>query len=229
MEKILDKIQKLLNLAGSSNEHEAALAMQRAQKLMAEHDISVIDLDLAKISSQDCDCVINTKSQHRWASALAGVVCKAFGVTAINKNTPAEFYQPSKTVISFNGIKHKVVVAAYCYEVLSTAIKQARKDFNKTLPSSSTKWKLSDAFCEGWVFGIIKKVEAISISDEESALVKEYINRDIGGTKESSGFKPKKISREEFEASNLGRQASKDVNLNHGVGGSVAPVQHLLN
>ncbi|NUW28949.1 DUF2786 domain-containing protein [Aliarcobacter butzleri] len=39
-EKIKEKIEKLLNLSMSDNEHEAALALDRALKLMNEHNIT---------------------------------------------------------------------------------------------------------------------------------------------------------------------------------------------
>ena len=39
-EKIKDKIEKLLNLSMSDNEHEASLALERALKLMSEHNIT---------------------------------------------------------------------------------------------------------------------------------------------------------------------------------------------
>ena len=41
MDKIIDKIRKLMALAGSPNEHEALLAMEKAQQLIAEHKIAM--------------------------------------------------------------------------------------------------------------------------------------------------------------------------------------------
>lgn len=41
MDKIIDKIRKLMALAGSPNEHEALLAMEKAQSLIAEHKIAM--------------------------------------------------------------------------------------------------------------------------------------------------------------------------------------------
>ena len=39
--KIIERIQKLLALSGSSNEHEAASALAKAQALLAEHNLSL--------------------------------------------------------------------------------------------------------------------------------------------------------------------------------------------
>lgn len=43
-EKLIDKIRKLLALAGSANVHEAALAAEKAQRLMDAHALSAEDL-----------------------------------------------------------------------------------------------------------------------------------------------------------------------------------------
>jgi len=42
IDRILDRIRKLLALAGSANEHEAALAMRKAHELMLRHNIEEI-------------------------------------------------------------------------------------------------------------------------------------------------------------------------------------------
>jgi hypothetical protein len=52
MEKIIIKIQKLLALAGSPNEHEAALALSKAQALMEEHNISMEDISAKTETSE---------------------------------------------------------------------------------------------------------------------------------------------------------------------------------
>ena len=48
-EKLLEKLKKLLALAKSDNPHEAALALQRAQKLMQAYNITQADLALSDI------------------------------------------------------------------------------------------------------------------------------------------------------------------------------------
>jgi hypothetical protein len=44
-EKILDKIQKLLNLSKSPNEFEAKLAMEKAQELLFRHNLSISQVE----------------------------------------------------------------------------------------------------------------------------------------------------------------------------------------
>lgn len=45
MEKIIERVRKLLALATSSNEHEAALAAAHAQRLLAEHNLAMADIE----------------------------------------------------------------------------------------------------------------------------------------------------------------------------------------
>lgn len=44
-EKIVDKIRKLLALSTSSNEHEAALALENANKLLLKYNLEMSDID----------------------------------------------------------------------------------------------------------------------------------------------------------------------------------------
>lgn len=50
--RILDKLKKLLALSKSDNPHEAALALQRAQKLMGAYGISQSELELADFGEE---------------------------------------------------------------------------------------------------------------------------------------------------------------------------------
>ena len=49
-EKYLAKIKKLLALGQSTNSHEAALAVARARKLMAEYHVTELDVGISDIS-----------------------------------------------------------------------------------------------------------------------------------------------------------------------------------
>ena len=100
-DKILDKIKKCLALSSSSNEHEAAIALRQAQKLMELHGISDIDVKAAqaqeKLSTEeiskflytagqpDPELLIRTSGEQRlggfllWQSALSEFYfCEAY-------------------------------------------------------------------------------------------------------------------------------------------------------
>ena len=76
---IIEKIRKLLALANSSNEHEAALAAAHAQRLLSEHNLAMADVE-AKHRPQSADKVETTvaKTLPKWVRNLSGGVCSAF-------------------------------------------------------------------------------------------------------------------------------------------------------
>lgn len=82
MGRIIAKLQKLLALAGSDNEHEAALAMARAEALMREHNLSLADVDPdgtgATIADVQIEPTGSATTYPLWESDLASVVAWAF-------------------------------------------------------------------------------------------------------------------------------------------------------
>jgi len=85
-EGILDRVAKLLSLGNSDNEHESALAIARAQALMAEHDITeamVAESETDEETELDEDIVDAsspiTAARARWRGQLAQAIAKANG------------------------------------------------------------------------------------------------------------------------------------------------------
>ncbi len=80
--KIADKIQKLLNLAESSNEHEAALAADKAAQLLAEHNLSQSDVTRTTNMSTDEEIGLNddnfTNSTDLWVRYLWQATAKLY-------------------------------------------------------------------------------------------------------------------------------------------------------
>ena len=72
--KIVDKIQKLLALTESSNEHEAALAAEKAHELLAEHNLSMAQVESAgkkeKLNDQVGHTSATSKLGARWVRNL---------------------------------------------------------------------------------------------------------------------------------------------------------------
>jgi hypothetical protein len=86
LEKVLDRIRKLLNLAkGGATPEEAATAVAHAQKLMDEHHIEEAQL-LAKepstpqeeVEKAPLDEAAKTEWWNEWERVLAGVVARSF-------------------------------------------------------------------------------------------------------------------------------------------------------
>jgi hypothetical protein len=180
-DKIFRKLEKLLNLSKSSNEYEAALALQRAQKLMQEHNIDVKSIAMSKMGEHTTDQVVKAQYVEAWVNNLAWLVATTFGVKWFKTYTPSrEYNKNGKSTITFYGNKQRAELAIYCYEVLSKQILKARREYTKTLPSYlKDKWKWSDSFCLGWVQAVESKVKALSIDEEEELLIEEYKTKNL--------------------------------------------------
>lgn len=84
-QKLLETLQKLLALSASSNEHEAALALEKAQALLNENSLTVQDVEVdgagADIISQEIWGL--TKSRQKWEAILGASIADAFDGRAI--------------------------------------------------------------------------------------------------------------------------------------------------
>ncbi|UTJ05416.1 DUF2786 domain-containing protein [Arcobacter roscoffensis] len=76
-EKIKDKIEKLLNLSMSDNEHEAKLALERALKLMNEHNITKDEVYRQNFVSKEFD--MNYKRLPDWVVTLYDLMTTVSG------------------------------------------------------------------------------------------------------------------------------------------------------
>jgi hypothetical protein len=86
MDKVIDRIRKLLALAKSANEHEAAAAAARAAELMAEHELSEATIRATggaaaeQIVEAPVDGTSVESRKCAWKLAIAHGAAAAFGV-----------------------------------------------------------------------------------------------------------------------------------------------------
>jgi hypothetical protein len=75
-QKLLEKIRKLLALARDpSNEHEAALAAAKARELLAEHNLTLKDVEIGSIPSGERRVDMGGRVE-RWIRVLARATVK---------------------------------------------------------------------------------------------------------------------------------------------------------
>jgi hypothetical protein len=115
--KILSRVEKLLALAGSDNEHEAALAMQRAGELLSRHNLAMPTAaknDYLHIS-------LNTGKQRMpgHLRSIGSLLMEYFFVEIVFSS----IYDPEKDVslrtIELFGRPENVAVAEHCYFFLT--------------------------------------------------------------------------------------------------------------
>ena len=114
--KIITRINKLLSLAGSDNEHEAALAMQRATELLHRHN-----LDSAAMHQSDCIRLI-IKTRRKQLPTYRRTICTILNNYFYVRVIYSTLYDPdsnnSYKTIELLGRAENVPVAEHCYHFL---------------------------------------------------------------------------------------------------------------
>lgn len=81
-DKMIAKVQKLLALSQSSNEHEAAAAMERAEAMLREYDLSMSEVEANEQLDQgvveEKYRVPNLKMKYVWVAVLARAAARLF-------------------------------------------------------------------------------------------------------------------------------------------------------
>jgi hypothetical protein len=114
---VIEKIKKLLALAASCNEHEAALAATHAQRLLAAHNLAMADIEAAhKPDTADRVETAAAKSLPKWVRHLSAAVSSAFDCQAI--------HHPANGKLTFIGVGVDVQVAAYTFTYLERTVRK---------------------------------------------------------------------------------------------------------
>jgi hypothetical protein len=230
IEKIKGKIKKLLALSKSPNAHEAALALEMAQKLMAECGVKLNEVGEFEITEEKID---GNGGVHppQYEIYLAGKIAAAFGcrlaygVTRhISKSFYGNYYDDPKYGHIFVGLEHRVKIASFIAGVLLRKLKKARNEYMKKLNRvrlRAHKIKRADSFCLGWAFTVASKLHVFTNTPDEQLSIDSYV-ADLDW-----GDDLKTLNRKEVKSSGVndfsnGRRAARDVQIRHGVEGKEA-------
>jgi len=121
---ILDKLEKLLRLAGSSNEHEAALAMAKAMELADKH---AIDLGRVAKHAGAAKFVLESLQEGRKLSLevnLAGCLCAEFFHVEFIVGRICDGLR-STVQIKFFGEEQHIAIARYVHAFLVRAARDS--------------------------------------------------------------------------------------------------------
>ncbi|MCX2788370.1 DUF2786 domain-containing protein [Vibrio sp. Sgm 5] len=219
--KDIDRIKKLLRLAKSSNEHEAAAAMSRAQSLMKQHRLNSNSPELSDICEEFALSKFKSRNPANYFVALALKIGEAFGCHVYFRFD----WVTSSYRVYFTGHNERPDVAKYAYEVLERQLVKSRKEYISTLNKrikKSTKTARADLFCEGWVIGVKRLVEDFALTEDESTQLKEYVKAQHPdmSSKESRSASTKNARGGSHDAHWAGFQSGLEAELNRGVNGS---------
>jgi len=148
---IIEKIRKLLALANSSNEHEAALAAAHAQRLLSEHNLAMADIE-AKQRPQSADKIETSvaKTLPKWVRNLSAGVCSAFDCQAI--------HHPTLGKMTFIGVGADVQIAAYTFDYLDRAVRKLCSSYMKQHVTNSVPNRSKELMRHSYYLGAVSTI-----------------------------------------------------------------------
>lgn len=148
MEKIIATIKKLLEMteANGCSENEAMVAALKAQKLMAEHNLTIADVSTEtagqEITKEEVVCGTGDKWKYRLAAIIARNFC-------------CETFVVNKSVIVFYGYEKDAKIAANVFEFLfKTGNKLADKCYYEYYKKGESTRGVKNAYLMGFCKGI---------------------------------------------------------------------------
>lgn len=195
MEKILNRIEKLLALAGSSNPNEASSALAKAQQLMEEHNLSEGMIERNKIGEVEIKSTQSVSRVKDWENALVWAVAKAFGCRVLWVSGNSYCRDPYGRFILV-GPKTQLQLAEYAATYLLRQVVDGRRKFNQTLGgyqlSRTSKTQQLDGYCWGYVRGVRSKIKEFANPEQVEAAIDAHI-KDTVGDKDPIGTQQRKI------------------------------------
>lgn len=163
--KIVERIEKLVRLTASSNEHEAALAAERVQAILAEYNLSMTDVESAKdgFDGIETDGNLRTHS-YPWHRSLANAVAKMYFCRYfyITHRKPGGNARSGHDSHHFVGASHNIEVAKMMFVYLQETVDQLAREGAKSHPQSRSGYitSFTNSCANRLVTRIYDRVEA---------------------------------------------------------------------
>ena len=218
---IIEKIKKLLALANSSNEHEAALAASHAQRLLSEHNLAMADIEAAHRPDKADKVEANvSKTLPKWLRILSSGVSTAFDCQAV--------HYPSTGKMVFIGIGADVQIAAYTFAYLDRTARKLCANYMKYQVSDTIPNRHRELMRQSYYLGAITTINQRlreqkqqtpitpgALVPVKAGLIKKAMN-DIGPIRTVRTRK----SYINSDAYNQGQNDGKQVGFQQGIGSS---------
>lgn len=215
-DRILRKIERCLALTRSANEHEAGIALRQAQRMMAEHGLTTIDVAAARIDRATARSE-SGRTPPQWLARLASLVNAAFGTLAVYEPRPT--FDGWQGYYAFLGPDSQARIAAYAFEVLQRQLVNDRRSYMATISKRAkreTKTRRADAFAMAWVSGAYAHIVPIEQSEEALEAIEHFKAR-YYTTLESLCAIDRGQRREDQKAMMAGYQTGRNARLHTAV------------
>lgn len=156
MEKILNKIKNLLDLANNNpNENEAIAAALKAQELMAKYNIELDQLEDKKETREIVKEVYRQSGKHemrKWKIGLASIIAKNFRCKT--------YFMGRQNDVVFYGFKEDAKIALQVFAFLyETGNKFAVRYYNKCKKEGSSTQGVMNTYLVGFKDGVAEVLE----------------------------------------------------------------------
>ena len=160
-DKLVRRVEKLLALATSSNEHESLAAMQKVQELYAKHNLSRIE---ERRQSQHVYLTLNTKKKRlqRHYFMIASILNEHFFVRVIHSELFDASSLTKYKVIELLGTRENVLMAEYVYHFLLNQIHFLWRGYQKQHAKAHTA---RQSYFLGILSGFRDKLDAAKAAD----------------------------------------------------------------
>lgn len=177
--RVLEKIQKALNLANNSaaTPGEAAAALNSAQKLMAKFAVEEGELGLVGMSHEDTDFPVQAgQSFPEHLSHFLWLMRHTFGVrTVVRRTLRVSDYS---WTVTYYGPEHRVSMAVYTHQVLFRAIEKGWLEKVRAYGAQKRGARLG--YYIGWIHGVSKQVNALVMDPSEEDAIERYLKQQEG-------------------------------------------------
>lgn len=214
---IIKRIQKLLSLSASDNEHEAASAAAKAQALLSKHNLEMTDIpDMDSGAGKAEEAKSRTRKKlERWAFNLARVTADAFD---------CDYYHSYDGHTVFIGVGVDQEVCAWTYTYLYRTLLRMGSTYLRTecrrLRSNRSKKTARESYLRGVVHTIHQRLQEqkqqTPVTEFGLVAVKESAIADaMPNTVQTKRFKPEKPrDRDLYKGMRDGRSISLSTPLN---------------
>lgn len=162
MDSIKDKIQKLLNLATSDNEHEAALALAKATELMNKWN-----LDRETVLGQKIERIDIKMPFYKWTdenTLLIDILSKLCDGFCLYKSGSKKFERVAEVCIS--GRPRDMENFGYLFDFLNTKLRKESNKYKLSIRKSGSGNKNNDA-TKSFRIGFLNKIEEKLITSKK--------------------------------------------------------------
>lgn len=187
-ERIIERVRKLLALSNSSNEHEAALAAAHAQRLLAEHNLAMSELEVQDEGAGEVELEV-AKTVPKWLSSLFATVANTFDCFPVVTTT----HFCSR--LRFIGVGEDPGVAACTLQYLMKELRRLASAYLHNLPTcgrklpSGERERVRTSYLLGGVHGVRQAMNAQkaqtpttsrALVPVKDALIRQYKEEHLG-------------------------------------------------